>query len=235
MREKEDGSFSGFYKKSVPERIELLSIRVGLTEEEIQVLEKGLSILRADVMAENVVGKYELPYAIATNFLIDGREILIPMVIEEASVVAGVSKAAKIISKHGGFKTEAGPSLLKGQMQIIPQNSDLTMINEIIEDSRESLIKLGNSLVPNLVKKGGGVVDVKLTTIPKTRVGPMAAVDVLVNTGETMGAGIVNKICEGMADEVGRLTQARVNIKILSNLLDWRFAVARCQVPTQWH
>lgn len=232
MTEGENSSFSGFYQKTISERIELLSKKTGLTKEETQVLEKGLGILQADLMIENVVGVYELPLAIATNFLIDGKEILIPMVIEEASVVAGASKAAKIISKHGGFETEAGTSFLKGQIQIIPQNLDLTVIKGVIESSRESLIKLGNSLVPNLVKRGGGVVSIGVTAIPESRVGAMASIDVLVNTGEAMGANIVNKICEGLADEVGRLTQARVNLKILSNHLNQRLAVARCQIST---
>lgn len=232
MIEGENSSFSGFYKKTIPERVELLSARAGLTKEERMSFEQGLSVLQADLMIENVVGMYELPLAIATNFVIDGKETLIPMVIEEASVVAGASKAAKIISKYGGFITEAGPSLLRGQIQIIPQNLDLTTIKKIIESSEESLIKRGNSLVPNLVKRGGGVVSIGVTMISGTRVGPMASVDILVNVGEAMGANIVNKICEGLADEVGKLTQARVNLKILSNHLDQRLAVARCQIST---
>lgn len=232
MIENEDLSFSGFYKKSVPERVELLSKRIGLTMGETESLENGLDLDRADLMVENVVGKFELPLAIATNFIIDGKERLIPMVIEEASVVAGASKAAKLISKHGGFETEISPSLLKGQIQIIPQEIDLDSIKKIIESSRESLINLGDSFVPSLVKRGGGVRNIELTAIPETRVGPMASVDILVDTGEAMGANTVTKICEGLRGEIGKLTQARVNMGIISNFLDRGFALARCQIST---
>ncbi len=230
--EREKNPLSGFGKKSVEERIGLLKNQYpALTNDDLESLNGWLTINTADSMVENVVGRYELPYALATNFLVDGKQILIPMVTEESSIVAGASKAAKIFAEYGGFVTEADKSLLKGQIQIIPQNLNLDSIKTLIDGSKESLINLGNSIVPGLVNRGGGVVGVEFVPIPDTRLGPMGSVDILVDTMDAMGANIVNRICEGLSTEIGKLTESRVNIRILSNLSDKRLARAFCAVP----
>lgn len=231
MVEGRSSLFSGFYKRSVSERIELLASEIGLSAQEILLLENGLETVKADLMIENVIGRYEIPLAVATNFMVDGRKILVPMATEEASVVAGASKAAKMFSEYGCFLTEAGPSIMKGQIQIIPLELSLDAMEMIIIESRNFLINLGNSLAPNMVRRGGGVVDVGMTKIFNTRVGPMASVDILVDTGETMGANLVNQICEGLSGEVGRLTKSRVNMRILSNFSEQRITKARCWIP----
>lgn len=230
--EREKSSFSGFNKKSIVERITLVRDLIPeLTDEDILSFENGLTLNQADSMIENVVGIYELPYAIATNFVLDGREYLIPMVTEESSIVAGMSKAAKIVGSAGGFRTESDPPLLMGQIQIMAKEMDLDAINESIESNHEFLMELGNSFVPNLVNRGGGVTEILFRSFGETRVGPMGSVDIVVNTVEAMGANLVNKICEGMASEIERITKSRVNIKILSNLSDKRLARSFCKIP----
>ncbi len=229
--EREKQSVSGFNKKSIEERVDLLINRGHITPEDALFLENGLTLNQADSMVENVVGRYELPLAIATNFVVNGREVLIPMVTEESSIVAGASKAAKIFALHGGFRTEADKSFLKGQIQLIPQDLNLDSIKDLIEASQESLINLANSIAPNLVKRGGGTRSIEFVSIPDSRVGPMGSVDILVDTVDAMGANIVNRICEGISAEIGRLTESRVNIRILSNLSDNRLARATCEVP----
>ena len=231
MTERKETSFSGYHKKSASERREILTEEVGLSESETLLLENGLEMDKADLMIENVIGKYEMPLAVATNFIVDGKRILVPMATEEASIVAGASKAAKMFSRYEGFLTEVGPSLMKGQIQIIPQELGLESIEMIINDSRNFLIDLGNSMVPNLVRRGGGVVGIEMTKISATRVGPMASIDIWVNTGEAMGANLVNQICERLSGEVGRLTKARVNIRILSNYSEQRITKAKCGIP----
>lgn len=230
--EKEKPSLSGFNKKSIEERITLVrQIVPELTNEDVFALESGLSRSQADSMVENVIGKYELPYSIATNFIVDGREILIPLVTEESSVVAGISKAAGVFATTGGFRTESDSSLLKGQIQVIPKDLPLDSINNIVELNKTELINFANSIVPNLVARGGGVTELTFNQMPVTRVGPMGSVDILVNTMDAMGANLVNKICEGMASEIESLTSSRVNIKILSNMSDRRLARSFCRVP----
>lgn len=233
MTERKDAPFSGFYKKSVSERVELLTNASGLSESEVLLLQDGLEMAKADLMIENVVGRYEIPLAVATNFIIDGKEVLIPMATEEASIVAGASKAAKMFSEYGGFLTEVRPSLMKGQIQIIPKELNLDDIEMVIQSSREFLINFGNSLVPNLVQRGGGVMGIEVTKIVETRVGPMASVDILVDTKEAMGANLVNKICEGLSDAVGCLTKSRVNIRILSNFSEQRITKSKCWIPVR--
>lgn len=231
MTEKSGSSFSGFYKRTVSERVELLTNVIGLSESEVLLLKNGLETAKADLMIENVIGKYEIPLAVAINFIVDGKEILVPMVTEEASIVAGASKAAKMFSLYGGFLTEVGPSLMKGQIQIIPKELDLDDMEVIIKDSQDFLINFGNSLVPNLVRRGGGVMGIEMTKIPVTSVGPMASVDILVDTGEAMGANLVNQICEGLSDQVSRLTKSRVNIRICSNYSEQRITKSKCWIP----
>ena len=230
--EKEKPSLSGFNKKSIEERITLVRNLVPeLTDGDILSFENGLTLAQADSMVENVIGRYELPYSIATNFIVDGREILIPLVTEESSVVAGISKAAKVFATSGGFTTESDPPLLMGQIQIMAKEIDLETIGESIEINRESLVKLGNSFVPNLVNRGGGITEISFRSFGKTRVGEMGSVDILVDTAEAMGANLVNKICEGMASEIENLTKGRVGIKILSNLSDRRLTRSFCKIP----
>lgn len=230
--EREKPSPSGFNKKSIEERIALVRDLVpDLTEDDILSFENGLTCAQADSMVENVIGRYELPYSIATNFVVDGREILIPLVTEESSIIAGISKAAKMFATTGGFRTETDPPLLMGQIQIMANEMDLKLIGESIENNRESLVELGNSIVPNLVNRGGGITEISFRSFGKTRVGSMGSVDVLVNTAEAMGANLVNKICEAMAGEIEKITKSGVGIKILSNLADRRLSRSFCKIP----
>lgn len=230
--EREKSLLSGFNKKSVNERIVLMQqIVPGLTVEDTLTFENGLSLPQADSMVENVIGRYELPYSIATNFVVDGREVLIPLVTEESSIVAGMSKAAKIFGTCGGFKTEVDPPLLMGQIQVMAKDMDLDLIGESIKTNHELLVELGNSIVPNMVNRGGGITEISFRSFGKTRAGYMGSVDILVNTGEAMGANLVNKICEEMAGEIENITKGRVGIKILSNLSDRRLARSICKIP----
>lgn len=229
--ETRENVFSGFYEKSVEERIALIQDRCQLTEEETRVLKDGVSIEQADSMIENVIGKQELPLGVAPNFIINDKEFIVPMVVEEASIVAGASKTAKIVRQYGGFEASADPSLLMGHIQLMPQGLSLEKIRENILNAQESLKKEGNDLIPNLINRGGGITEINVSLFKESRVGPMATVEILVNTGDAMGANIVSKICEGLADKISKLGHARANLKILSNLSDRRMARASCRIP----
>lgn len=231
--ERERGpSLSGFGKQALEDRKRLIcSLFTKRENNKELVLEHGLSVAEADLMVENVIGIYELPYSVAINFVVDGKEVLIPVVTEESSIVAGMSKAAKIFKDYGGFKTETDPPFLQGQVQIMTTSFDQDLIGEVIESNRNSIIELGNTFAPKLVARGGGVVDVAFRSFGKTRVGQMGCVDIYVNTGQAMGANLVNTICEGVSEYIENITGSRVGIKILSNLSDKRLSRSSCEIP----
>jgi hydroxymethylglutaryl-CoA reductase len=215
-------NLSGFYKLSLKERQAKVKEMTGLTDDEMDSLEKGLELNTAEYMIENVIGVAGLPFGVATNFVINGKEYLIPMVLEEPSVVAGASLGAKLSS---GFVAEAKEPIMIGQVQIVRA---LKSAQEILERKQE-IIELANSKDPVLVKFGGGCRDVEAKEI-STDAGKMIIVHLLVDVRDAMGANAVNTMAEAVAPLLEQITGGKVRLRIISNLAVHRMFKAK----TMW-
>ncbi|MEM2657619.1 MAG: hydroxymethylglutaryl-CoA reductase, degradative, partial [Archaeoglobaceae archaeon] len=217
----------GFYRLSVEERLQKVAEIVGLSEEEVGALRSsgGLPIDVANRMIENVIGTFELPLGIATNFLIDGKDYLIPMVIEEPSVVAAASNAARMAREGGGFFTDFTAPIMIGQIQIVEVKNPESARFEILKNKAE-IIEKANECDPILVKLGGGCKDLEVRIIDSI-CGKMVVVHLLVDVRDAMGANAVNTMCEKVAPIVGRLSGGRPLLRILSNLAVYRIARAK--------
>jgi hydroxymethylglutaryl-CoA reductase len=216
----------GFYKLSTLERLKLLQKLAGLTEEEVKVLGNtgGLPGDVASRMIENVVGGMTLPLGMATNFLVNGKDYIVPMAIEEPSVVAAASNAAKIARVKGGFKvTNTGPVMI-GQIQTVGVPDPRGGAKRLAAKKKELLAK-ANEQDPMLVSLGGGAKDLKVKVI-KTLKGPMVIVELIVNCGDAMGANAVNTMAEAVAPLVEEISGGRVYLRIISNLADRRLVRA---------
>ena len=187
----------GFYKLSLEERVALVGEWAGLTGEERAVLERGLGPAQADRMIENVVGTCALPLGIAVNFLINGRDYLIPMAIEEPSVVAGASYAAKLVRQGGGFVAESTEPLMIGQVQVLGV-ADLKRAAQAVLEAREDIFALADAQHPTIVRLGGGAKGLEVRELTDTPVGPMLVLHLLYDTRDAMGANAVNTACEAL-------------------------------------
>ena len=223
---------AGFYDRTPQVRIELLTRWASLSDEQAQTLSggSGLGLELADRLVENVVGVHGLPLAVAMHFVVNGRELLVPMVVEEPSVVAGASAAAKLVGQGGGFQAEAAPPEMIGQLQVLDV-ANLEQARGSLLESREELLELANASDPVLVGLGGGARDLAVRLLEDTPAGPMLVLHLIVDCRDAMGANTVNTACEALADPVERITGGRVVLRILSNLADRRLARARCRVP----
>lgn len=227
---------SGFYNLPPAERRRVLVEGLALAPEQaaamIALLETpgGLGLAQADKMVENVVATYGLPLGVAANFVVNGRDVLVPMVIEEPSVVAGASYAARLARAGGGFQAETTEPLMIGQMQVLGL-SDLDTAAAQVMAGKQRLLDLANSTDPVVVSLHGGARDVEVRAIPASPAGPMLVVHLLYDCRDAMGANMVNTACEALAPVVEELTGGRVNLRILSNLADRRLARARCIIP----
>ncbi len=219
---------AGFYRQSVAERQAAIRERCNLTESEVAVLVRGgLSVDLANRLIENVIGKYDLPLGVATNFLINDHDYLIPMAIEEPSVVAACSHAAKLVRDAGGFTAHADAPMMIGQVQVLDL-VDLDATREKILAARDEILALANSKISR--SPDGGAKDVQVRLFRDTRVGPMLVVHLAINVRDAMGANAVNAICETVAPLIEQITGGRVVLRILSNLADQRLARASCRV-----
>jgi hydroxymethylglutaryl-CoA reductase len=219
---------SGFYKLSVEKRLEKLRDFAGLTEEEIKVLgNTGALGEIADRMIENVVGSMPLPMGIAANFLIKGKDYLIPMAIEEPSVVAAASNAAKMAREKGGFQTSSTEPIMIGQIQLTDVYDPASAKFTILANKRR-ILDLANEKDPVLVNLGGGAKNLEVKVIDTdTSASPMVIVHLLVNVKDAMGANAVNTMAEAVAPFIEQLTDGKVNLRIISNLATYRLAFAR--------
>ncbi|MEX1053419.1 MAG: hydroxymethylglutaryl-CoA reductase, degradative [Nitrosopumilaceae archaeon] len=211
-----NSSIPNFYKKTRKERINTVASFCGLSRQEIKILKSqgGISFDKADKMVENAIGTVSFPLGIATSFRINGKDYLIPMVIEEPSVIAAASKAAKIAKKHGGFTMKADGSYSIGQIQVVDVNVK-SAISKIKKSSKQ-ILKLANSKSQTLSKMGKGAKQISCKTI-KTESGPMLIVELLIDVGDAMGANVTNTMCEGVAPLIEKLIGGRVILRILSN------------------
>ncbi|MEW6070730.1 MAG: hydroxymethylglutaryl-CoA reductase, degradative, partial [Candidatus Thermoplasmatota archaeon] len=197
-----------------------------LSDEELKILQGSLPDMTIiDGMIENVVGTFPLPLGIATNFLINGKDYLIPMAIEETSVVAGCSHGAKIARIKGGFKATSTEPLMIGQIQIVNLKSIKNAKEKILKE-KEKILELANEKDPVLLKLGGGAKDIELREIvtPSEKI---LVLHLLVNVKDAMGANVVNTMCEAVAPLIERITNGKVILRIISNLAVYRLARAK--------
>ncbi len=223
-----------FYKFSVPERLEILQERGILSPEDFRTLGNGRSLLspeEADKMVENVIGVFSLPVGLGLNFLINGKDYIVPMAVEEPSIIAAVSSAAKLIRQAGGFISKGADPILIGQIQVVDVEHPSHAKKALLQN-KEEIINLANSLHPNMVARGGGAKDVEVVIHPSSsHRGDMLIVHLLVDTRDAMGANLVNSMCEGVASLVEKITHGRVFLRILSNLTDRALVKTTCTIP----
>ena len=223
----------GFYRLSVEQRLALLARDCGLTEQEIGLLRSGtaLKVDQAVNMVENAIGVLGLPLGIVPNYLVDGREYLIPMAIEEASVIAAASKAGRLIHQAGGFTTVVDKPVMIGQVQVVHTENAETARSRIQSD-RAEILRQANDSIPRMVARGGGAIDLEVRVMDGgPDVNEMVIVNILFDVRDAMGANTINHACEAVAPHIGRLTGGRVNLKIVSNLADRRLARAEFRLP----
>ena len=189
----------------------------------------GLDLPKAELMIENTIGRYALPMGIATNFLINDRDRLIPMVIEEPSVIAGASNAARLMRLSGGIKASSDPSLMIGQIQLL-HTPDTHRAIAALQEERESILDIANASLGSLVKRGGGAREIELREIIHPALGPMLIVHILVDCQDAMGANAVNSALEQTAPLISKISGGRVVLRILSNLSDRRLARAEAKI-----
>lgn len=231
-----ESRISGFYKLSIEERVRLVRERGLLSKEDYQALASGehtLNIQRADKMIENVIGVMGLPVGLGLNFLINGKDYVVPLVVEEPSIVAALSSAAKLARNAGGFSTESTDPILIGQIQVVDVTQSARAQAALLQ-RKEEIINLANSLHPNMVARGGGAEDVEVMIHPSSDGSrDMVVVHLLVNTCDAMGANLVNTMCEGVAPLVEAITGGKVFLRILSNLTDRALVWAKTVIPAK--
>ncbi len=217
---------SGFYKLSIKERQKILTGFYDFTPEELKILENFGYFTNEEIntLIENVVGSYQLPMGIACNFKINGKDYLIPMVIEEPSVVAAASNAARIARKHGGFITKKVKSIMISQIQITQLDNTLEAIIKLM-DNKEEILKIANEQDPILNKLGGGAIDFEIRELITKR-GRMVILHLLVDVKDAMGANIVNTMAEAITPYIENLCGGRIYLRIVSNLAMYRIAKA---------
>jgi hydroxymethylglutaryl-CoA reductase len=225
--------YSGFYKLTPEERLKFVTEFANLSPEDVKILSTpgSLGIHIANGMIENVIGTMELPLGVAVNFLINGKDYVIPMALEEPSVIAAVSNMAKIARKCGGFTTSSTDPIMIAQIQLTnvsnPEEAKVKILTE-----KDALIKLANAQDPILVKFGGGARDLEVRVI-ESDIGLMVVTHLLVDCRDAMGANAVNTMAEALAPQIEELTGGRVYLRILSNLAKYRLARAQVNVTSE--
>ncbi len=227
----------GFYNMTVEERRALVAKMHTFSDEEMNDLfsTEPLPVETADKMIENVVGTFPLPLGLGLNFLINGKEYVVPMAIEEPSVVASASYIAKIVREAGGFTTEATDRVMIGQIQVVGC-PDMEAAKEAVLKEKAALIEDANAAYPSLVARGGGAEDLEVRILNEEATSPynqMLVLHIYVNTCDAMGANIINTMVESLAPVVEQLTKGKVYLRILSNYADRCLARARCVIPPE--
>ena len=218
-------NIGSFYKLSVEERLRIVQEFSGLSDEEVHTLKTGaLPVPSAQRMIENVVGVLPVPLGIAVNFLVNDKDYLVPMAIEEPSVVAAASHAAKIARGKGGFKTSSTEPIMIGQIQLVKCPSPRNAEKQILSSKTEILSK-ANQQDPTLVSKGGGAKDLRVRILPSLA-GTMVIAELLVDCRDAMGANVVNTMAEAVSPMLEELSGGSANLRIISNLADKRIARA---------
>lgn len=223
----------GFYGLTLAERQAIAREWAGLAEDEFEALnDSGLTLAQADLMIENVIGRYSLPLALATNFRINNRDYLVPMVVEEASVVAACSSAAKLFRQGGGFTACADDPVMIGQIQLLDL-ADVEAAIKLILARKAEILARANEGAGSLVARGGGALDLEVRPLRNTAVGDMLVLHLQFDVRDAMGANLVNSAVERIAPLVESISGGRVNLRILSNLSDRRLARASGTIPSE--
>ncbi|MEJ1117315.1 hydroxymethylglutaryl-CoA reductase, degradative [Phyllobacterium sp. CCNWLW109] len=219
---------------SPAERLEQVALAAQLDDKTSSVLAApdALPVGRANGMIENVIGTFQLPLGVATNFLINGQDYLVPMAVEEPSVVAAASYMARIVRGCGGFHTSSTAPIMRAQVQVLA-TSDPYGARLAILAARDEIISAANSQDAVLVKFGGGCRDIEVHVFPSTSRGPMVVLHLLVDVRDAMGANTVNTMAEAVSPIIERITGGEVRLRILSNLADLRLARARIEITEE--
>jgi hydroxymethylglutaryl-CoA reductase len=221
--------FPGFYKMTVRERRELIAEATGISVDEMtSALETGgLEPATADKFVENVLGTYALPFGVALNVRVNGKDYVVPMVVEEPSVIAAASNAAKMVRAGGGFTADVDLPIMTCQVQLF-EVRDVDEGSLRIMQEKEALLALANGAVPGLVERGGGANDLEVRRLD----GDMLVVHIYVDCRDAMGANLVNNIAEAVGNPIAELGGGRRGLRILSNLCDRRRTRVRVTVPS---
>lgn len=224
-----------FYKMSVAERVRTVHHHGWIDQSDYQTLQSGrhtLSVQLADKMIENVIGVMGLPVGLGLNFLINNKDYVVPLVVEEPSIVAALSSAAKLVREAGGFEVVSQRPMLIGQVQIVDVPNPQKAKSALLE-KKNQILNLANSLHPKMIARGGGAKDVEVHIHPSQGPGgDMVVLHLIVDTCDAMGANLVNTMCEGVASLVETIAKGRVFLRILSNLADRALVCAKVRIPT---
>src|SRR5207248_1280298 len=223
---------AAFYRLTVKERRQKLAEALDLSPAEIQALEAAdaLPLEVADIMVENAVATFALPFGVALNFQVNGRDHVIPMVVEEPSVIAAASNAALVARAGGGFAAEADPGAMIGQIQLVDVPDPGTAV-ERLGAARARILAAAEELTPGLCRRGAGPRDVEVRLVRSARGETMVVVHLLLDTGDAMGANAVNSLVEALAPMVEEIAGGTTCLRILSNLADRRLARAAVRIP----
>ena len=218
---------SGFYKLPLKERQNQLARLLNLSQEEVELLQMlgYLSSEQIDALIENVVGSFQLPMGVALNFKVNGKDYVIPMVIEEPSVVAAASNMAKVARKSGGFQSEEVKSIMISQIQLT-RIQDINLAKEKLLNNKTAILKIANEQDPLLNKLGGGALDLEIREI-ETRKGKMIILHLFVDVLDAMGANVVNTMAEAVTPYIEKLCEAKIYLRIVSNLATHRIAKSK--------
>ncbi len=229
-----DSRLPNFRSLTPAQRLEQVGKAAALTAEDLALLTKpgALNVALADGMIENVIGTFELPMGVAVNFLVNGRDVLVPMVVEEPSVVAAASFMAKLVRECGGFETSSSEPLMRAQVQVLgitdPYGARQTLLRH-----RADILELANSRDKVLIGLGGGCRDIEVHVFPDTPRGAMVVLHLIVDVRDAMGANTVNTMAESVSPLVEKITGGSVRLRILSNLADLRLARARARITPE--
>lgn len=222
----------GFYELGVSDRLKLISTLSKLSQEETAAIGDfgAMGAHLSEVFIENTVGSMSLPLGIATNFKINGKDVLVPMAVEETSVLAAASHGAKLARFGGGFEASSTAPIMTGQVQLFPLGQELNQFKERLENSKTELLAWANRGQERLLKRGGGAKEIRLNCFPEDHL-IVLAID--IDTRDAMGANIVNTMCERLGMYASQNFDCDVGLRILTNLCDRRLAQAECRIPAE--
>lgn len=225
---------AGFYKLDLDGRWDLLIKASSISQDDVNRLNgtQTLTVEQADHMIENVIGTFPLPLGIALNFIVNGREVLVPMAVEEPSVVAGASFMAKLARSGGGFKAETTEPEMIGQIQVLDV-PDLNLARDRLLAEKQKLISIATGIDPVLEKLGGGPRDIEVRMISSALLGSYLVVHLIYDVRDAMGANAVNTAVEKISPYIETISGGRTHLRILSNLADRRTAKASCTIPLE--
>jgi hydroxymethylglutaryl-CoA reductase len=226
--------FPGFYKVSVEERRALVCDATGADSQEIEraLAGGGIDADTADKFVENVLGTYALPYGVALNVRVDGHDHVVPMVVEEPSVVAAASNAAKMVRQGGGFTSDVDPPHMISQIQLIDVG-DVPRAIDAIEARAIEIMALADESIPGLVARGGGARAIEVRGLGDAKTDRMMVVHIVVDCRDAMGANLMNTVAEACAERLAEIANAKVGLRILTNLCDKRLVRVKCRVPAE--